>query len=543
MKKNWCALLLAVLLAVTSLPALADNGDLLAEPVELKVWMYGNSDQKDYDEVMEHYNELLSAAVPNTTISIYYPGDYFQEFELAMAAGEQIDLAWSGWGTNFNKLAKDGTLLPMEDLLDAYGQEVLSVIGEEHMISERLFDGHLYQVLTYQGLCGCIFAMYEKQIVDLCHEGWADEMNDLYYYGYFAMEPDVLEKYFALMDEYLGKAQENGILYSGIYPTYFKAYNVPYTFPDTSKGGGNGWHFRLDENGEPYASIDIADESSNSELVYYECIADFYEKGYIIPSILAEGNNRWWTQPENGVRHETDLVTWYTTSSSDMATACQSFADKYGIELVCFSKWPMHCDDLGNATGMSIPYTSKYPERAMMVINEMYKNQDLWLTFVYGLEGKHWQYTEDGMIDVLANNGGAQSTWDYGQNGWVFGNMLLNPASVATLTVDLENCKTAFHRPFMTFNFINDDVADEDANVKAVMTEYQNALQCGVYGDGWKEVYDQYKAELYSAGIEKVAEAADEQLKQFAADKGITEFMPDTEKFPQRDWIVVSPSK
>ena len=72
-----------------------------------------------------------------------------------------------------------------------------------------------------------------------------------------------------------------------------------------------------------------------------------------------------------------------------MQTACQSYADKYGIELVCFSKWPMHQDDLGNATGESIPYTSKYPERAMMVINEMYKNQDLYLTFVYGLENTH----------------------------------------------------------------------------------------------------------------------------------------------------------
>ena len=243
------------------------------------------------------------------------------------------------------------------------------------------------------------------------------------------------------------------------------------------------------------------------------------------------------------MRHDTDLVTWYTTSSADMQTACQSYADKYGIELVCFSKWPMHQDDLGNATGESIPYTSKYPERAMMVINEMYKNQDLYLTFVYGLENTHWVYTDDGMIDVKANNGGAQSTWDYGQNGWVFGSMLLNPASTATLSVDLEKCKTAFHRPFMTFNFNNDSVADEDANVKAVMNEYKDALEAGVYGADWATVYEQFRSEMYAAGIEKVAAEADAQLKQFAADKGITEFMPDPEKYPKRDWIVVSPAK
>ena len=541
MKKGF-SLLLAILLALTALPAWAE-GDQLDKPAELKVWMFGNADQKDYDAVMERYNALLSQAVPNTTLSIYYPGDYFSEFELAMAAGEQIDLAWSGWGTNFAKLAKDGTLLPLEDLLAEYGKDILAAIGEEHMNAERLHDDHLYQILAYQGLCGCIYSMFEKQIVDLCHEGWCDEMNDLYYDGYFANDPAVMEKFFALMDEYLGKAKENGMLYSGVHPTLFSSYNKPYTFPDVHKGGGNGWAFRMDENGQPYASIDVAENSVSSNAAFYEGMAGLYEKGYIIPSILAEGGDRWWTEPENGVRHDTDLVTWYTTSSADMQTACQSYADKYGIELVCFSKWPMHQDDLGNATGESIPYTSKYPERAMMVINEMYKNQDLYLTFVYGLENTHWVYTDDGMIDVKANNGGAQSTWDYGQNGWVFGSMLLNPASTATLSVDLEKCKTAFHRPFMTFNFNNDSVADEDANVKAVMNEYKDALEAGVYGADWATVYEQFRSEMYAAGIEKVAAEADAQLKQFAADKGITEFMPDPEKYPKRDWIVVSPAK
>ena len=147
------------------------------------------------------------------------------------------------------------------------------------------------------------------------------------------------------------------------------------------------------------------------------------------------------------------------------------------------------------------------------------------------------------MIDVKANNGGAQSTWDYGQNGWVVGSMLLNPASTATLSADLEKCKTAFYRPFMTFNFNNDSVADEDANVKAVMNEYKDALEAGVYGADWATVYEQFRSEMYAAGIEKVAAEADAQLKQFAADKGITEFMPDPEKYPKRDWIVVSPAK
>lgn len=296
MKKKGFSLLLAILLALTALPAWAE-GDQLDKPAELKVWMFGNADQKDYDAVMERYNALLSQAVPNTTLSIYYPGDYFSEFELAMAVGEQIDLAWSGWGTNFAKLAKDGTLLPLEDLLAEYGKDILAAIGEEHMNAERLHDDHLYQILAYQGLCGCIYSMFEKQIVDLCHEGWCDEMNDLYYDGYFANDPAVMEKFFALMDEYLGKAKENGMLYSGVHPTLFSSYNKPYTSPDVHKGGGNGWAFRMDENGQPYASIDVAENSVSSNAAFYEGMAGLYEKGYIIPSILAEGGDRWWTEP------------------------------------------------------------------------------------------------------------------------------------------------------------------------------------------------------------------------------------------------------
>ena len=116
--KKFFALVLALALTMglcaVSLPASADD-----KPVELNVWILGPGDQADQPEVFALFNEKLHETLPNISANIeIIAGDYKDAFSRAMAAEEQLDLAWMGWHHNISEEAINGTIQPLDDLLE-----------------------------------------------------------------------------------------------------------------------------------------------------------------------------------------------------------------------------------------------------------------------------------------------------------------------------------------------------------------------------------------------------------------------------------------
>ena len=126
--KKLVSLLLALLLAIgcIGLTALAEE-----EEVTLTVWLGGPGKQKDSDEVWAYFNERLQDYLPNTKVEFVCVtvDEYVDKWSKAMAAGETIDVAWFGWILDINDEVAKGSLMPLNGLIDEYGQDVAEALG------------------------------------------------------------------------------------------------------------------------------------------------------------------------------------------------------------------------------------------------------------------------------------------------------------------------------------------------------------------------------------------------------------------------------
>ena len=197
----------------------------------------------------------------------------------------------------------------------------------------------------------------------------------------------------------------------------------------------------------------------------------------------------------------------------------------------------MHCQPhcwtiLGQATGTSIPFTAKEPERAMMFMNWLVTKDEKAIEFynlyAYGIEGKHYEWNEDHTeITVFGGSGQATSDFDWGQRPWMMGT-LLNAYSCAVYPADyyqelIELQKDAPTSPLLGFNFDYTDVETEYNLLSSISKEYGGMLSQGYLGvDGWEAKYDEYKDKMYAAGLQDVIDAIQEQVTEFVTSKNRT---------------------
>ena len=101
-----------------------------AEEVTLKWLGIGPGIQRDAEEVWALWNEELQSHLPGVTVEfeLHPPYEYADRFKLAMAANEQIDVANRMWMMNFFQEIDRGALMPLNDLLEEYGQGILDAV-------------------------------------------------------------------------------------------------------------------------------------------------------------------------------------------------------------------------------------------------------------------------------------------------------------------------------------------------------------------------------------------------------------------------------
>ncbi len=84
---------------------------------------------------------------------------------------------------------------------------------------------------------------------------------------------------------------------------------------------------------------------------------------------------------------------------------------------------------LGGDTSYAIPYCADEPERAMMVLNAIYSQPDLYNTLIYGIEGEDYTKNADGTITTSYVGASPTADDSYGIQRWIIGsckNALIN---------------------------------------------------------------------------------------------------------------------
>ena len=143
------------------------------------------------------------------------------------------------------------------------------------------------------------------------------------------------------------------------------------------------------------------------------------------------------------------------------------YKNMYGWDVEIAVWNPVQPLSRGFSTGMGIPYTSKNPERAMMLINLLNstKGQEIFRLLAYGIEGEHYTANEDGTVTFANPTGreGADST--YGLSDWAIGtNLNKMGKDLEIVKKQIALAETAVKNPLSGFTFDKSAVQDQFDN-------------------------------------------------------------------------------
>ena len=494
------------------------------EQKTIQLMITGAGKQANSDKVWAAFNEQLQQYVPNTTVEfIDVPfEEYSEKFSQVLASGEGVDLAWTGWLINKPQNIADGNLRPLDDLLAEYGQGIVDILGENVVeIHRNAADGKLYYLPSWQGLCGERRGwLVVTEIAELAGDTWIEDTEAAL--NKWRNNYSGIEDFQAVLDQatkYLAAAKEAGKLGAGINTGRafgWSMYNGMYSF--LGVGGA--------EIGITYCdgTFTVKDGVAGEHYkLYAKTMADWYKEGYIRSDIMSVDTSTL-TTPKNGEITDTTYVFScdpYLTEADQEAAIADA-----GMDMTYLPIEENAYLILGGDTSYAIPYCADEPERAMMVLNAIYSQPDLYNTLIYGIEGEDYTKNADGTITTSYVGASPTADDSYGIQRWIIGsckNALINNGTDPNYYADLEALEaTAQVNPFLNFTFDRTNVEGICASILNVYYEYGPQIDNGVAGDNWEELYNNYMAARKDAGIEELVTEFQNQLNAYIEANNIT---------------------
>ena len=495
------------------------------EQKTIQLMITGAGKQANSDKVWAAFNEQLQQYVPNTTVEfIDVPfEEYSEKFSQVLASGEGVDLAWTGWLINKPQNIADGNLMPLDDLLAEYGQGIVDILGENVVeIHRNADDGKLYYLPSWQGLVGDRRGwLVVTEIAELAGDTWIED-TEAALNKWRNNYSEGTEAFQAVLDQatkYLAAAKEAGKLGAGINTGRVFGWSM-YNGTRSNPGvGGSEIGIPFEDN--TFTVIDGV--ASEHYKLYAKTMADWYKEGYIRSDIMSVDTSTL-TMPKNGEITDTTYVfscdPYLTEADQDAATA------DAGMDMTYLPVEENASLILGGDTSYAIPYCADEPERAMMILNAIYSQPDLYNTLIYGIEGEDYTKNADGTITTSYSGASPTADDSYGIQRWIIGsckNALINNGTDPNYYADLEALEeTARVNPFLNFTFDRTNVEGICASILNVYYEYGPQLDNGVAGDNWEELYNNYMAARKDAGIEELVTEFQNQLNAYIEANNIT---------------------
>lgn len=480
----------------------ANTSDL--PPYQLVYYMY-SSKASDQDKVIEEAINKIIQPKFNATIDFVMitGGDWDSKAKVALNSGEKIDIFWTPEWMGYMDNISAGLLLPLNDpegpygdLINTYAPQTVKDLGD--FIPANIVDGYLYAVPTNKELCvpgGLIWnqTLVEKYNIDVTKVLTAEDLEPILYD-------------FKKTEEYA----------SGMYPLLctggWSAFS-PYI-----QGFINDMSSITMYIGEPGATdgvplIEWTDTHPMGGRARRELMAKWMKDGLLHPdSHLTSFSNL------DYLNNGQFLVTTDFVLKGGQVKAKELMAQSGNPELKLVEQQTSASVNVTTHAGgsmLGIPVTSEDPARAMMYINEMHQNEELLNIMAWGVEGVHYDLNADGYVVPRPANG-----WSDSHGGmWTLGNQFKQKLSAFEDPLKYEQMmaltREAWAHESLGFRFKRDNVTAEFASIKAVITEWERSLNCGVRVDE----YDTFLKALEDAGINKVLEEVKSQYAAWKAEK------------------------
>ncbi|CAK4851660.1 unnamed protein product [Aphanomyces euteiches] len=443
---------------------------------------------KDLPEVQDAINKYLTEKI-NATIEIRPIdwGAWVNKTSLMFASNEQFDLMFTASWYFLGQEAAKGQIIPVDDLLEKYGQGIKKVLDPAYVEGGKL-EGKSYGVVAnkeFAATKGVVMRndLVKKYSFDLSA---VKELKD--------MEPifkTIKEKEgITPLQVRFDRSPASAILTYGLFDML---------------GDGPG---ALDRQSNELKVIDMYETPQYKEYV------SLMHKWYLEGLINQDGSTN---KDSEFTAVKAGKAFAYGESMKPGFSNQESRNTGFPMVTAEFTKPFTTTGDTTSAM-FAISRTSKDPDRAMMFLNLLYTDKHLLNLLDWGIEGKHYVKKEDNIIDYPAGVDAASVGYNLNQP-WMFGNQL-NSFIWSSESPNIWDQYKEFNESAqksiaLGFVFNPEKVKNEVAATKNIETEYGSGLYTGTLDP--EQFIPKFVDKLKSAGMDKIIAEKQRQLDEWAA--------------------------
>ena len=445
--------------------------------VKMMLWTPYCSEE-EFDHVLEKINErLMDQLQLQLDVSLIPSGN--EALMKYLMDNPDADIIFTG---DFQEALDENLMMPLNDLLENYGQDILSVLPKEYL-SYSSKDGNLY------GLPRNIEIAVADGIV---------------------MRTDLLEKYeihaediqtWDDVEEVLKKITASEQDVYGIVP------NLPVYVPSIE--GGIGLVIEGEKGLEAVNYFETDDFWEWAERIY-----DWGQKGYLYDL----DNYRYSSGITRGLLYqlmeEGHLFSYMVGYKPGIA---DQESKNFGIELTKIQMMPQVINSSSSyQSEWGIYSGSTHPKEAMQILNFLYKDKEINNLFCWGIEGEHYQKNANGRLILPEKD--PESDYFFNRN-WMLPNGYIADTWEGDMVNLLEEVKKfnqeAEYAVDFGFWFDDSEVQVEMERCAEVVNAYLDGFICGKFDPD--EMIPMMISELEGCGIDRVLEEKQRQLEEWEA--------------------------
>lgn len=479
MFKKLLALGVAAMVIVGALSGCSIGGKKSSDDVI--VWYMPKSidNMSDKDLVMAEANKIFEKELGVTVdLRLIDYGNYGEKMNVIITSGEEFDICQTvSYDTTLRQI-KSGAFVPLDDLLKQYGQDILNKWTDLEYTTATV-DGKI-QFVQGQGtysVAGSI--VFKKDLVEK--------------YGFDYKNVKTLED----LEPYLKLIKEKE---PSMIPMMHDVWGaISQRYYDESIPG-----LIFDEEAGKYIKLSDATDWIDARRTKN----DFYKKGYIAKDAITQKDTQ--TEAKSGRYAVMNNTGYYTEdgskSSSNLGFPC---VEAYRGTSVISSK---------GGAAQAISTTSKKPEKAMQVLNLIWKDPNLSNLLAYGVEGVNYTVDEERSAEIGSRSvipkSGNEMTWAIWHNcvGPLWDQWDSSWNRKESLEYMQEVNRTAKRSPAMGFNLDTEPVKTQFAKVTAVKDEAIRVFNTGSMDD-FDAYLEDYKRKMDDAGLNDILEETNKQFE------------------------------
>lgn len=455
------------------------------EPYTIK-WYNLGPEVRDMDEVFEQVSKYTMDKIGvNVSCTNIIPGEYVNKLQLMFAANEKFDICHSAEILNFYTNVMRDAYLPLDDLINKYGKDMLKEFPE-FTFTGGIVNGKLYAIPAYKEFSVEYFLTYNiSDMAELSKERGLDVSTI---------------KSLADIEPFLAAYKEK---YPDRYGFNVTATYLPFQLLGFIPVADTAMVASMDIHGDGETIINPYETEKAQE--YMKLMHKWYKLGYIRKDVATTSG--FGGKGKSLFGHQ-ELLPYQKMMENELLDE----ESKQGtIEL----DGPWMLTTAGSM--QSIPRSSENPQKAMEFLNLLNTDPYLRNLVAHGIEGKH--YIAVGDTRYRFPEGKKREEVGYFSYPYTQGNMYITrqiegtPDDIYDKYREMD--ERALKSPMLGFRFNGEELPAQIAGVQNVYQEFMKGILTGAADP---EVYLPRALEKFkSSGLDEIILEAQKQFDSWKA--------------------------